>query len=82
MLTVSKTTYEIWDEDTDEILIDNLSFDDAAEQFLAYQQFFGDGVSVIIRTSCQARTRTTPRQEFKQAWFELMDELQAIGNLY
>lgn len=78
---LTKTTYEIWDEDTDEILVDNLSFDDAAEQFLAYQQFFGDGVSVIIRTSSRVRTRTTPAQEFKQAWFELMDELQAMGNL-
>ena len=82
MLKTYKSTFEIWDEDTNEILVDNLSFEDAAEQSLAYQEFFGDGVSVVIRESCQTRIRITPEQEFKHAWINYFAELQAMGNLH
>lgn len=82
MLKTYKSTFEIWDEDTNEILVDNLSFEDAAEQSLVYQQFFGNGISVVIRESSRVRTRITPEQEFKCAWIEYFAELQAMGNLH
>ena len=82
MLKTYKATYEIWDVDTEEILVDNLSFEDAAEQSLVYQQFYGDGVSVLVRETSQVRTRITPEQEFKTAWISYFAELQEMGNLH
>ena len=82
MLKTYQSTFEIWDEDTNEILVDNLSFEDAAEQSLVYQQFYGDGVSVVIRASSQVRTHITPAQEYKQAWINYFGKLQAMGNLH
>lgn len=82
MLKTYKSTFEIWDEDTNEILVDNLSFEDAAEQSLAYQQFFGDGVSVVIRQSSMAHTHKSFAQEYKKIWIDYFAELQMMGNLH
>ena len=76
-----KTTYEIWDMNTNEILVDNLTFTQAAEQSAIYQDFFGDAVCVAFRESKQVIKHTTLAQEYKQAWIEYFGELQAMGNL-
>lgn len=81
MLKSYKSTFEIWDTDTNEILVDNLSFEEAVEQSEVYQQFFGDGVSVAIRESRKVYTHVTPAQEYKTAWINYFAELQAMGNL-
>lgn len=75
------TTYEIWDINTNEILVDNLSFAQAAEQSAIYQEFFGDAVCVAFRESQRIIKHTTHAQEYKQAWIEYFGELQAMGNL-
>ena len=83
MCVMLKRTYEIWDMDTEEILVDNLSFDDAAVQCKAYQDYFGNGIAVVIRETRYAqRKHTTPAQEFKSAWINYFGELQALGNLH
>ena len=77
-----KTTYEIWDTNTNEVLVDNLTFDQAAEQSAIYQEFFGsESISVAIRESEGIIKHTTPAQEYKQAWISYFGELQAMGNL-
>lgn len=77
-----RTTYEIWDENTNEVLVDNLTFEQAAEQSAIYQEFFGSEViSVAIRESVRTTEHRTPAQEYKQAWIDYFGELQAMGNL-
>ncbi len=79
MLVKQKTTYEIWEGNT--LLVDNLSFDDAAEQFLVYQMFFGDSVYVARRTYTQSAEYISSKQKFKTEWFAYFDELQDMGNI-
>jgi hypothetical protein len=76
-----KRNYEIWDLDTEEILISNLTFAEATEQCKAYQEFFGNGIAVAIRESREIKQHITAKQEFKTAWINYFDELQAMGNL-
>jgi hypothetical protein len=73
--------YEIWDENANEMLVDNLTFDEAAEQSAIYMEFFGNGIAVAIRESAPVRKRKTSAQEYKEAWIEYFGELQLMGNL-
>ena len=73
---------EIWDETTNEILVDNLTFEDAAEQCAVYAQFFGAGVCVVLRETTRVITHRTPAQEFKDAWTRMFEEIAMLGNLY
>lgn len=76
------TTYEIWDIINGEALIDQLTFEELAEQFLAYQNFYGeDVISACRRTTQYTNTHTTRSQEFKDAWIDYFGELQELGNL-
>lgn len=76
-----KRTYEIWDVDTKEMLVDNLTFEEAAEQCATYMDFYGNGICVAIRESAPIRKRKTYAQEYKEAWINYFAELQAMGNL-
>ena len=76
-----RTTYEIWDTNTNEILVDNLSFDQAAEQSAIYQDFFGNSITVAFRESQQVYSRKTSAQAYKDAWIEYFGILQEMGNL-
>ena len=78
---INQTTYEIWDESTNEILVDGLTFEDAAEQCAIYKEFFGTDVAVVLRESTRTIKHTTEAQEFKKAWIEYFDEIRAMGNL-
>ena len=80
---MSKKTYEIWDLDTNEVLVDNLTFSEAAEQCKVYEDFFGNGIAVAIREMREIKQRqhTSAEQEFKAAWINYFAELQAMGNL-
>ena len=81
MLKNYKATYEIWDVDTEEILVDNLSFEEAVEQSAVYQQFYGEGIAVAVRESCKVYSHKTPANEYKVAWINYFAMLQAMGNL-
>ena len=76
-----KRTYEIWDLDTNEVLVDNLTFAEAAEQCKAYQDFFGNGIAVAVREMREIKHYTSAEQEFKTAWINYFAELQSMGNL-
>lgn len=82
MLKQYKATYEIWDVDTEEVLVDNLSFEEAAVQSAVYQEFYGDGVFVAVRESRRTVSHNTYADEFKTAWISYFEELQAMGNLH
>lgn len=73
--------YEIWDTDTQEVLVDNLTFEEAAEQSAVYMSFFGEGIFVVIRESQPIRHHKTSAQAYKEAWIEYFRELQLMGNL-
>lgn len=73
--------YEIWDTDTQEVLVDNLTFAEAVEQSAVYMSFFGEGISVAIRESQPIRYHKTSAQAYKEAWIEYFGELQLMGNL-
>lgn len=81
MLRVNQITYEIWDELAGEILVDNLSFDDAAEQSKVYQDFFGPHAIVVLRESTRVIKLDTRAQEYKRTHLDFVEELFAIGNL-
>ena len=73
---------EIWDDNTNEMLVDNLTFEQAAEQCAVYTQFFGAGVCVVLRETTRVITHRTSAQEFKNAWTSMFEELAMLGNLY
>ena len=81
MLKNYKTTYEIWDTDTNEILVDGLTFEQAAEQSAVYQEFFGNEICVAFRETAKVFSHKTTADEYKQAWIEYFGELQVMGNL-
>ena len=74
-------TYEIWDEITNEILVDGLTFEDAAEQCEIYRTFFNTNVAVVMRESGRIIRHTTEAQEFKNAWVQYFDSMRSMGNL-
>ena len=78
---INYATYEIWDASTNEVLVDGLTFEDAAEQCLVYQEFFGPDVFVALREASKVIKHTTEAQEFKNAWIEYWDELRSFGNI-
>ena len=77
-----RRVYEILDQDTGKVLVDNLTFDEATEQCKVYQDFFDCGVAVVIRESMVHKKHTTIKQEFKEAWISYFAELQVMGNLH
>ena len=81
MLKTNQVTYEIWDETTNEILVDGLTFEDAAEQCVIYKDFFGTNVAVVLRESSKIIRHTTEAQEFKNAWNDYFESIRIMGNL-
>ena len=82
-------TYEIYNLSTGEILADNLRFDDMPELFGAYMDFYpNDDIIVCCRETKITVTcaRVVDRDEldrktFYSEWFNLVDELFAMGNI-
>ena len=75
-------TFEIHDITTNEVLANNLPFDDLPELMTAYQLFYPTHrIEAVYReTTVTERVHHLPRQQFKADWFELLDEI--IDNLY
>ena len=74
-------TYEIWDVDTQEVLVDNLTLTEAVEQSAIYMEYFGNGIAVAVREAYPVRKHKTSAQAYKEAWIEYFGELQLMGNL-
>lgn len=73
--------YEIWDVNTNELLVDKLTLNEAIEQSAVYMEFFGNGITVVKRESKPIRQHKTYAQAYKEAWIEYFGELQLMGNL-
>ena len=75
-------TYEIHDSITRDILVDNLTFEELAEQFATYLEYFGEQITACYREYEETKTIPMSRsQQYKSAWINYFDELQAMGNL-
>ena len=75
-------TYEIHDSLTHDILVDNLSFDELAEQFLSYLEFYGNRIVACYREYAKPQTQHISRaKEYKYAYINYFGELQTMGNL-
>lgn len=75
-------TYEIHNTLTHDILVDNLTFDELAEQFAVYLDYFGEHITACYREHKNTTTMPTSRAEqYKSEWINYFDELQAMGNL-
>lgn len=79
-------TYEIYDLTANEMLADNLSFDEVPELFGAYYDFYVDHeIIVCCRTTTIKRAyKVLSNKEvaFRLEWFDFVEELVNIGNLY
>ena len=67
--------YCIKDASTMDIIINNLTADEAAEEFNFYESFLGQG-SIFI-----AASHINAEQDYKRDFIELFAELQDMGNL-
>jgi hypothetical protein len=83
-------TYEIYNLTTGEILADNLAFDEVPELFEAYASFYPDHEIIaccrdltIVKVHARVlKTEEVNRNNFMAEWFDLMDELFALGNVH
>lgn len=83
-------TYEIYNLTANELLADNLKFEDLPELFDAYAKFFPEDKIIaccrekqVIRKHAKVVTlNEVNRMEFYSDWFSLIDELVVIGNIY
>ena len=75
-------TYEIHDSLTHDILVDNLTFEELAEQFATYLDYFGEQITACYREHKNTITMPMSRsKQYKSAWIGYFGELQAMGNL-
>lgn len=75
-------TYEIHDTITNTILVDGLTFDELAEQFATYLEFFGEQIVALYRECANVQpVRFNRSREYKSAWINYFAELQSMGNL-
>ena len=80
MLKINKVTYEIWDASSYEVLADNLTFDDAAEQCKVYADFYETEVMVVAVDNAQIIDFTTTAKQYKAAYMDYIDMLFRMGN--
>ena len=76
------TTYSIYENSTKVLLVDNLTFPEAAEQSKVYMDFFETtDISVVAVHHCTHHTHCTEAQAYKYAYIDYFAELQELGNL-
>lgn len=80
-----KTTsfYEIVSAQTNEVLVDGLTFEDMAEQFSIYQEFYGqcEVLPCVRNIITHERRIITRKQQYHSAWINYFEELLQAGNL-
>ena len=78
---MTQITFEIHNLTTNELLADNLNFNDMPELLNAYQQFYPkhriEACYRVVKVT--EHIRYIPRQQFKLDWFDLLDNI--IDNL-
>ena len=75
-------TFEIWDITTNEVLSNNLDFDNLPELLDAYQALYPTHriEGCYREVTVTERVNILPSQQFKTDWYNLLDEI--IDNLY
>lgn len=81
--------YELYNLTTRELLADNLTFEEVPELFQAYVEFFPENEIIVCyreKTIVRPSARVVDpyevdRNNFRAEWFNLMDELFAMGNI-
>ena len=76
MLKLNQTTYEIWDVNSYDVLVDGLTFDDAAEQSKIYADFYGAEVMVVAVYNTEIIDYTTKAQRYKSAYMDYIYSLE------
>ena len=81
-MTKTTITFEIHNITTDEILVENASFDDIPELVYEYQRMLPihEIVACYREITITERVHELPKDEFKHDWFELLDDI--VDNLY
>ena len=76
-------SYEIYSIIDNEVLVDGLTFDEMAEQFSVYQDFYGAEAVVPCErnTITKEIKRISRATEYKNAWINYFGILQEMGNL-
>lgn len=80
MLKVNKVTYEIWDANSYEVLVDNLTFDDAAEQCKIYADFYATEVMVVATYNTKIIDFTSKAKQYKSAYMDYINILFNMEN--
>lgn len=81
MLKSITTTYEMYEAESGVLLVDNLTFDEVAEQSAIYAEFFETQPVVVVREWTGHITHTTIAEQFKSAFINYFGELSEMGNL-
>ena len=81
MYKIKKVTYEIWDASSYEVLVDNLTFEDAAEQCKIYADFYCTEVMVVAVDSAKVIDLTTAAQRYKAEYMDYLEILFSMGNV-
>lgn len=82
--------YQIWNLTTNEMLADNLTFDELPELFGAYADFYPGNEIVACYTEQVTIKRCVKvlgvdqarKNNFYAEWFDLMEELLLMGNIH
>ena len=80
-MNIYEKTYEIYEAESGVLLVDNLTFEEAAEQSAIYADFFDAQVVVIAREWFGHISHTTTSEQFKNVFISYFGELCEMGNL-
>ena len=80
MYKINKVTYEIWDANSYEVLVDGLTFEDAAEQCKIYADFYCAEVMVVAVDNAKIIDFTTTAKQYKAAYMDYIAELLSMEN--
>lgn len=77
-----KIVFEIHDITTNEVLVDNLTFDEIPELFLAYTLLYPEHniIACSRKVMIAKHHDLSCRDEFKNQWFDMIEDI--IDNLY
>ena len=74
--------FEIRNIKTDEILVDNLTYDELECVYDDYEAFYGDDIYAFYNDAPVPKKKHVSRElEYKRSWLHYYDELQAMGNI-
>lgn len=74
--------FEIRNIKTDEILVDNLTYDELERVYDDYEAFYGNDIYACYNDAPVPKKKYVSRKTTcKRDWLRLYEELQAMGNI-